>query len=120
LNQRLYENLKYTLKLIAGAQQSNRSKCLVLPFPVKAVETDWTYIYVFIKSLVIDNPLWGFTVFGIAWGIPPEQWDGPVGVDAALWTYSQIPEAQVPIPPTALLLGSRLLGLVGWRRFRKG
>jgi hypothetical protein len=29
LNQRLYENLKYTLKLIAGAQQSNRSKCLV-------------------------------------------------------------------------------------------
>jgi hypothetical protein len=26
----------------------------------------------------------------------------------------------VPIPPTVLLLGSGLLGLVGWRRFRKG
>jgi hypothetical protein len=26
----------------------------------------------------------------------------------------------VPIPPTALLLGSGLLGLLGWRRFRKG
>jgi len=25
----------------------------------------------------------------------------------------------VPIPPTVLLLGSGLLGLVGWRRFRK-
>jgi type VI protein secretion system component Hcp len=25
----------------------------------------------------------------------------------------------VPLPPTALLLGSGLLGLVGWRRFRK-
>jgi hypothetical protein len=26
----------------------------------------------------------------------------------------------VPLPPSALLLGSDLLGLVGWRRFRKG
>jgi hypothetical protein len=26
----------------------------------------------------------------------------------------------VPIPPTVLLLGSGLLGLAGWRRFRKG
>jgi hypothetical protein len=26
----------------------------------------------------------------------------------------------VPLPPTFLLLGSSLLGLVGWRRFRKG
>ena len=26
----------------------------------------------------------------------------------------------VPLPPTVLLLGSGLLGLVGWRRFRKG
>jgi hypothetical protein len=27
--------------------------------------------------------------------------------------------APVPLPPTVLLLGSGLLGLVGWRRFRK-
>lgn len=26
----------------------------------------------------------------------------------------------LPLPPSALLLGSGLLGLVGWRRFRKG
>jgi hypothetical protein len=51
LNHRLGENFKYTLKLIAGPQQSNRAKCPVLPFPVKAVETDWTYSFVFIKSL---------------------------------------------------------------------
>lgn len=29
------------------------------------------------------------------------------------------PSGLVPVPPTALLLGSGLLGLVGWRRFRK-
>jgi uncharacterized protein (TIGR03118 family) len=28
--------------------------------------------------------------------------------------------APVPLPPTVLLLGSGLLGLAGWRRFRKG
>jgi hypothetical protein len=28
--------------------------------------------------------------------------------------------AEVPVPPTILLLGSGLLGLGGWRRFRKG
>jgi hypothetical protein len=28
--------------------------------------------------------------------------------------------SQVPLPPSAILLGSGLLGLAGWRRFRKG
>jgi hypothetical protein len=28
--------------------------------------------------------------------------------------------AVIPVPPTLLLLGSGLLGLGGWRRFRKG
>lgn len=30
------------------------------------------------------------------------------------------PGPPVPLPPTVLLLGSGLLGLAGWRRFRKG
>jgi len=44
----------------------------------------------------------------ITWtGSSPEFWNGfTVG-------------SPVPIPPSALLLGSGLLGLVGWRRFRK-
>lgn len=35
------------------------------------------------------------------------------------WTYTQSPQ-NVPLPASAFLLGSSLLGLVGWRRFRKG
>lgn len=31
-----------------------------------------------------------------------------------------LPNPNVPLPPTVWLLGSGLLGLVGWRRFRKG
>lgn len=33
---------------------------------------------------------------------------------------TQITELIVPLPPTVLLIGSGLLGLAGWRRFRKG
>ena len=36
-----------------------------------------------------------------------------------LWTSLQATSAVVPLPPTVWLLGSGLLGLVGWRRFRK-
>lgn len=32
----------------------------------------------------------------------------------------EFPHSEVPLPPTILLLGSGLLGLAGWRRFRKG
>ena len=46
--------------------------------------------------------------------------DGAKGryfTDYKFWSYSQTP---VPLPPTVLLFGSGLLGLAGWRRFRKG
>jgi hypothetical protein len=48
----------------------------------------------------LDDPGWGTTY----WSVND-------------WTYTQTP---VPIPPSALLLGSGLLGLAGWRKFRKG
>jgi hypothetical protein len=42
-----------------------------------------------------------------------------------LGTYATISDltvgaAAIPLPPTVFLLGSGLLGLAGWRRFRKG
>jgi hypothetical protein len=43
------------------------------------------------------------------------------GSDIAVLTGScSINPAPIPLPPTVLLLGSGLLGLVGFRRFRKG
>ena len=39
-----------------------------------------------------------------------------VGQAGGTWTTT----SPVPLPPTVLLLGSGLLGLAGWRRFRKG
>jgi hypothetical protein len=44
---------------------------------------------------------------------PPTIYD--VGNVYRIW--SDAPEA-IPVPPTALLLGSGLLGLLGWRRFK--
>jgi hypothetical protein len=35
-------------------------------------------------------------------------------------TISNLSVTAVPLPPTLFLLGSGLLGLAGWRRFRKG
>jgi hypothetical protein len=34
--------------------------------------------------------------------------------------FFRVDAAPVPLPPSAWLLGSSLLGLVGWRRFKKG
>lgn len=52
-----------------------------------------------------SNPYFGYHNAAIAWDNFQVQYTGV--------------ENLVPIPPTALLLGSGLLGLAGWRRFRK-
>ncbi len=44
---------------------------------------------------------------------------GPRGADIVIGKDPPPVGSAVPIPPTALLLGSGLLGLMGWRRFRK-
>jgi hypothetical protein len=43
-----------------------------------------------------------------------ENLGSPVGV-----AYFRVDPSAVPLPPSAWLLGSGLLGLLGWRRFRK-
>ena len=40
-------------------------------------------------------------------------------VDAGYYSVDNVAYSAVPVPPSLLLLGSGLLGLVGWRRFRK-
>ena len=43
-----------------------------------------------------------------------------IGINSKYWTYSQLARAPiVPLPPTLFLFGSGLLGLAGWRMFRK-
>jgi hypothetical protein len=41
----------------------------------------------------------------------------PIGVPI---TYHFVSDGVVPLPPSVILLGSGLLGLVGWRRLKKG
>jgi hypothetical protein len=53
--------------------------------------------------------------FATGWNHAP--W---VTIDPAYRGIIEITTNPVPLPPTALLLGSGLLGIVGWRRFRKG
>jgi hypothetical protein len=43
---------------------------------------------------------------------------GATGPDVGV-AFFRVDAAPVPLPPSAWLLGSSLLGLVGWRRFRK-
>ena len=43
---------------------------------------------------------------------------GTLPIGDLAWTYEQAPA--VPIPSAVLLLGSGLMGLGAWRRFRKG
>ena len=56
--------------------------------------------------------------------------EGPSHIDVTAWNtgldgtgtdYIMVPDTfnEIPIPPTALLMGSGLLGIMGWRRFRK-
>jgi len=68
---------------------------------------------------------------GWAYGFPGGEWyfsnpvqpPDPGFAPMSEWTYTQSPAngpPPVPLPASAFLLGSSLLGLVGWRRFRKG
>lgn len=41
------------------------------------------------------------------------------GPDSGMVNFDKLTLDAVPVPPTVWLLGSGLLGLVGWRRFRK-
>jgi hypothetical protein len=52
-------------------------------------------------------------------GIPGWTWDGFTGYDDESWAIDQVRGNAVPLPPGWLLLGSGLLGLIGWRRFKQ-
>jgi hypothetical protein len=63
----------------------------------------------------------GFGAEGASFWTDTGWWWGCETV-VGLWTFTVNPYTAdpVPLPPTVWLLGSGLLGLAGWRRFRKG
>jgi len=79
--------------------------------------------------LIFETPWPGFPVFPTAGTLPLDpqvlnsyeicigtDWDRRLITGGSLVASSPL----VPLPPSAYLLGSGLLGLMGWRRFRKG
>jgi PA14 domain len=82
-------------------------------------------------SLVVDNggahpPQIAYDQVNLTAGIHPfevqfyEDFGGPSGVDLILGSPGNcIRYCPIPLPPSVWLMGSGLLGLVGWRRFRK-
>jgi hypothetical protein len=59
----------------------------------------------------ITVALGGIVDFAVGYGTDGSYYNDTTGLSATITT--------VPVPSTLLLLGSGLLGLGGWRRFRK-
>ena len=75
-------------------------------------------------SGVVVNTAAGFSVGTYQCAIPlasypPSSSFLPYGLEGDHFFYT-VEGTVVPVPPTVWLLGSGLLGLAGWRRFRKG
>jgi hypothetical protein len=62
----------------------------------------------------------GFGAYGATFWTETGGWWGTDYVEV-YWTFTTQPYTadNVPLPPSVLLLGAGLIGLAGWRRFRK-
>jgi hypothetical protein len=96
--------------------------------PTLMIDTNPVFNYDGSGNLLLDFIFHSFTGGGTAFQSVDSNSDffrvcnGPGAskwVDPAGAIRTQIDFTPVPIPPTSLLIGSGLLGLAGWRRFRK-
>jgi hypothetical protein len=77
--------------------------------------SDWQLVT--LNAFGLDNDTLKLTVLASDCGLGGH--GGYAYVDGFGYVKPDVPGPVVPVPPTVLLLGSGLLGLVGWRRLRK-